>query len=215
MSGMTSGDPLGGDEPRRESPPPAAPEAPAAPPVSGSGYGQERVPPGAFAPRRSGEAAAREAVPAEWWQRAVAMIVDSVIITVAAAIVLGILGAILFGALALDSPGGAIGAILVIVLALIGVSIAALLYAPLFMDRTNGQTLGKRMMGCRVVRDDGRRVDFLWAAYREVLIKALLLGIVGSITAGIAYLVNYLWPLFDDRKRALHDIVVSSRVVKD
>jgi uncharacterized RDD family membrane protein YckC len=208
--GLTPGDPLGGDEPRRE-----APEAPAAPPASG--YGSGRVPPGAFAPRESGEVANpyADAEPAEWWRRAVAAIIDGLIVGVASAIVLGIVAAILFGALSIDSPGGVIGAIVIVLFGIGGVAIAGFLYAPFLMDRTNGQTWGKQAMGCRVVRGDGRRIDFLWAAYREVAVKTILLGIVASFTAGIAYLVNYLWPLFDDRDRALHDIVVDSRVVKD
>ncbi|HEX8205778.1 MAG TPA: RDD family protein [Solirubrobacteraceae bacterium] len=212
--GLTPGDPLGGDEPRREvaPPPPASPEAPVA-----GGYGGGRVPPGAFAPRGRDELANpyANAEPAEWWRRAVAAIVDGLIVGLASAVVLAILGAILFGALSLDSPGGAAGAIVVVLIGIAGVAIAGFLYAPLIMARTNGQTWGKQIMDCRVVRDDGRPIDFLWAAYREILVKTILLGIVGSFTAGIAYLVNYLWPLFDDRNRALHDMVVASRVVKD
>jgi uncharacterized RDD family membrane protein YckC len=217
MSGpLTPGDPLGGGgEPRRE-PSPAAPEAPTAPPP-GSGYGGGRVPPGAFAARERGDLANPHANAelAEWWRRAVAAIIDGLIVAAISAVVLAILGAILFGALSLDTGGGAVGAFLAILFAIFGLAIAGFLYAPILMARTNGQTWGKQAMGCRVVRGDGRRIDFLWAAYREVLVKTVLLGIVASFTAGIAYLVNYLWPLFDDRNRALHDIVVDSRVVKD
>jgi uncharacterized RDD family membrane protein YckC len=68
--------------------------------------------------------------------------------------------------------------------------------------------------GCRVVRAEGQRVTFGWAALREVVVKGLVLGIAGSLTGGLAYIVDGLWPLFDGQNRALHDYVVDSRVVK-
>ncbi len=46
------------------------------------------------------------------------------------------------------------------------------------------------------------------------VVAALALGVAGAATGGIAYLVDVLWPLFDDRNRALHDIVVDSRVIR-
>jgi uncharacterized RDD family membrane protein YckC len=231
--GLTPGDPLGGDEPPRREPAPAparepardplwageaaAAEAPPRPSSSpGEAYGAGRVPPGAFATRDRGTvdplAGAR---PASWGQRAIAAIVDAVLVSVVVAIVLGVLGALAFGSLSIDGPGGVAGAIVIGLIAVGAVTVGALVYAPLIMARTNGKTVGKMVTGCRVVRGNGRPVDLLWAAYREVLIKSLAVGIVGSITAGIGYLVNFLWPLFDDRNRAVHDIVVDSVVVKD
>ena len=53
------------------------------------------------------------------------------------------------------------------------------------------------------------------AVVREVLVKTLLFGFIGSITIGIASLVDVLWPLWDDENRALHDFVVDTRTVKD
>jgi hypothetical protein len=50
---------------------------------------------------------------------------------------------------------------------------------------------------------------------REVIIKSLLFGILSSITAGIASVLDVLWPLWDDENRALHDFIVNTRVVKD
>jgi hypothetical protein len=67
---------------------------------------------------------------------------------------------------------------------------------------------------CRVVRVNGKRVDFWWAALREVVVKGLIVGIASSLTGGIAGLVDVLWPIPDPQNRALHDFVVDSRVVK-
>ena len=209
---LTPGDPLGDERSGRA---PVAPEAPAAQPGAG-GYGAGRVPPGAFAPRERAEVSDpfASAEPAEWWRRAVAAVVDALLVSAVAVVLFGILAAGLVG-WSLDDASGVAGAIAAGLFVLIAVSVVALVYAPLVMARTNGKTLGKMATGCRVVRGDGRRIDFLWAAYREVGIKTVVLGVAGAVTGGIAYLVNFLWPLFDGRNRALHDIVVDSRVVKD
>jgi hypothetical protein len=58
-------------------------------------------------------------------------------------------------------------------------------------------------------------MTFAYAMLREVGVKALLFGIAGSVTAGLANLADVLWPLWDDENRALHDFVVNSRVVQD
>jgi uncharacterized RDD family membrane protein YckC len=203
---LTSGDPLGGDPPRPAEAPPAAAPAP-------SSYRGDRVPPGAFTPRPREELSARwaGAEPAGWWQRAIAATIDAVIVGIAAAILLGLS----FAPLNLDDGGGVAGAIVVGLVAILGITIGALLYAPLLMARTDGKTLGKMATGCRVVRADGRRIDFGWAALREVVVKALALGILAGMTGGLAYLADILWPLVDGRNRALHDIVVDSRVIRD
>ena len=176
---------------------------PEAPPDR-SAYGTGPVPPGAYLPR-SEEVVDDRRPPADYWRRAVAAIIDFIVVGIAAAIVI---------ALALV-PFDDVGAIVAVLLAILGVTVGSFLYAPILMARTNGQTLGKMATGCRVVRTDGRPIDFLWAALREVVVKSLLVGIASAATGGLAWLANYLWPLFDKRKRALHDIVVDSRVVED
>jgi len=92
-----------------------------------------------------------------------------------------------------------------------------LAYAPVLMKRKgehNGQTWGKQVTGIRAVRDNGQPFDFGSAALREIVLKGIGLGIAGSIIPLIPYLLNYLWPLWDDQNRALHDMVVSTHVVK-
>jgi hypothetical protein len=48
-----------------------------------------------------------------------------------------------------------------------------------------------------------------------VAVKALLFGIAGSLTGGLANLADVLWPLWDEENRALHDMIVDTRVIKD
>lgn len=203
---ITSGDPLAGST-TPESPGPAA------------GYGASPVPPGALSPP-GGRAAdpqppgAGRHVLAEWWRRAVALIIDSIIIGVAALVILAIFGGVFSVGFFGGDTAGAISLIVGLLLGVVAVAVVALVYAPLVMARTDGQTFGKMATGCRVVRTDGKKVDFMWAALREVVVKAIGFGVAGSITFGIANLLDLLWPLWDDQNRALHDMIVSSRVVR-
>jgi uncharacterized RDD family membrane protein YckC len=97
----------------------------------------------------------------------------------------------------------------------VAIAIVALAYAPVLMARTNGKTLGRMATGIRVVRANGQPMTLAWAALREVAVKALLVGIVSSVTFGLGYLLDVLWPLWDDENRALHDFVVDTRTVLD
>ena len=203
---ITSGDPLAGG---------AAPESPVPSPA---GYGGSPAPPGAFAPggraRNPEPFGAGRHVLAEWWRRAVALVIDGVIISVAALIILAIFGGVFSVGFFGGETAGVISLIVGLLIGVVAVAVVALVYAPLMMARTNGQTLGKMATNCRVVRADGKAVDFVWAALREVVVKAIGFGVAGSITFGIANLLDYLWPLWDDQNRALHDMIVNSRVVR-
>ena len=138
-----------------------------------------------------------------WGERVGAALVDLTIATLLLTI------GVVAGAIAIGAGGWAIA--LGVPLVLAG-PLAALLYAPLMMAREgegNGLTLGKRMVGVRVVRDDGRPIGF-WVALARLLV--VLVGI--AITGGAFLLVDGLWPLFDRRDRAIHDIVVETHVVR-
>jgi uncharacterized RDD family membrane protein YckC len=90
-------------------------------------------------------------------------------------------------------------------------------YAPLLMARqgeNNGQSLGKQIVGIRVIRDDGDPYGFGSAFVRQVLVINLLFGVVGGFFFGLAQLLDYLWPLWDETNRCLHDMIVSSHVVR-
>ena len=65
-----------------------------------------------------------------------------------------------------------------------------------------------------MVRDTGEEVTFGYAILREVVVKYLLFGVVGSFFLSIPTLLDYLWPLWDDENRCLHDMVVKTHVVK-
>ena len=70
-----------------------------------------------------------------------------------------------------------------------------------------GQTYGKRALGIRVVNEEGGSIGYGRAFGRYGII--FLLGILV-----VPLLIDYLWPLWDDRSQALHDKGVRSFVVR-
>lgn len=154
---------------------------------------------------------------AGWWSRVGAALFDLLVISIPAAVLaLALFGsaAAAFGA---DDDFGAV-TLIVGLIAYVGLLVAALiLYAPLLMRRggaRNGQTWGKQLAGIRVVRTNGVPMDFTQSAIREALVKGLGLGVASSMIPLIPYVLDALWPLWDDERRAIHDMVVGTRVVE-
>jgi uncharacterized RDD family membrane protein YckC len=152
---------------------------------------------------------------ASWGSRAAATIVDWLVLLVPTIAIYAVL--IALGA----SSGSDSGIAAVVVGALVGVlavTIVALLYAPMLMKRPgerNGQTWGKQAMNIRVVRADGRPMDFATGALREVVLKYLAVFVASTFIPFIPWLLDVLWPLWDDQSRALHDLAASTRVVRE
>jgi uncharacterized RDD family membrane protein YckC len=188
--GVTPGDPLAG--------------------ATGAYGAGERVPPGVAAPRERRPARPAPEDLAEWWRRALSVAVDGLVLGVLSVVIVSAIGVGVFG----DGDAGVLAVLAGLLAAVVVFAALALLYAPLMMARTDGQTIGRMVAGCRVVRLDGRPVDFWWAAFREVLVKGLLVGTASALTGGIALLADGLWPLWDRERRALHDFLVDSRVVR-
>jgi len=201
-SGLTSGDPLSPapEAPRHES---GLPGYTSAPPPGAFGGSPAHVAPGPVAGRY---------VLAGWWSRVGAAIIDGLIIGAVAIALLAIFGV---GFASTDSDSG-FGALLAAsVVTTLAFTVAALIYAPVMMAKTNGKTLGRMAVGNRVVRANGQPMTLGWAMLREVAVKFLLVGLANSVTFGLAGLLDVLWPLWDEENRALHDFVVDTRTIKD
>ena len=190
-------------------PPPAGYPPPPPPPAQQAGPPQ---PPGTF----------RGTELAGWGARVLATLLDS-LIGIAIFLVLCAPG----GIVAIVTEGGVAGWILLGLGGLAAI-VVAVLYAPYFMRREgdhNGQTLGKQWLGIRVVRDDGEAFGWGWAFLRELVIKGIALSVASSIASTITffllgagaivpYVIDYLWPLWDDENRAVHDMVAKTHVVQ-
>jgi uncharacterized RDD family membrane protein YckC len=189
----------GGDEPRPEAPP-----GPEAAPVY-----QGPVPPGGWQQPIARSEGWAGAPLAGWGSRVGAFLLDVLILTVPviALIVLVVVVA----------AGSDVGAVVVAIVAFLAYVVVALFYAPVLMARggpRNGQTWGKQIVGIRVTRDSGQPVDLGFGFLREFVVKNLLFGTVGGFFLYIPTLLDWLWPLWDDQNRCLHDMVVSTHVVR-
>lgn len=192
-------------------PPPPAPGVPPQPQQYGG-----PVPPGGWQQPIPQGGAPGGAQLASWGSRLGAWLIDGLIVMVPAIVLLTILGAGVFAAGG-DDEGGFIAFVGGLILMIVVITVVALLYAPLLMMRQgprNGQTIGKQLVDIRAVRDNGQPWTFGSAALREVVMKQLAVGIASSVIPIIPWFLNYFWPLWDDENRALHDMAVSSHVVK-
>ena len=158
---------------------------------------------------------------ASWTSRAKALTVDWLMLLVP----IGLLFLVLVLPELRDTPTpdghadyGEVAAAVMFLALMLLVGIVWVLYVVLMMIRKgqrNGQTWGKQIVGVRAVRDNGEPWRFGSAALREVVLKLITALVLPSLLIPIIPgLVNFLWPLWDDQNRALHDMAVSSHVVR-
>jgi uncharacterized RDD family membrane protein YckC len=207
---VVSFDDIPDDPPRRQPPAPqrqAVPRIPTATPPPRAEppppHGGTLPPAGAHIPD-----AARYA---SWGQRVGGALIDGVI--VCAALFAIWLTTSLLTVIGLQSNANA--SPLAIIINLAGL-VGALLYAPLLTGRQgryNGQTLGKQVVGIRVQPLNGGPMTMGKAMLREIVIKGVVLGI-GSLCF-IPSLLNALWPLWEERRRTLHDLMAGTVVISD
>ncbi|MEU4226457.1 RDD family protein [Nonomuraea sp. NPDC026600] len=178
--------------------------------------GQHSTPAGSSpygAPQGSGQAPG--ALPlAEWWQRLVARIIDGVILGIVTAILSMILTPILVSA---DGSGVFLAALLNAVLG------AAIYFAyEFFMLRGSGQTVGKKVMGLRVVPVPSNHAAEPLSSNAVMTRAGVLWGplalnfipVIGFV-AYLAYLVNVLWQFWDKPlHQCLHDKLAGTVVVR-
>ena len=106
-------------------------------------------------------------------------------------IILGVVGGIL-------SRLGAIGSLLNV--------LVGLAYYVYLEGSASGQTVGKKLLGIRVVRfDTGGELGYGGAAVRYL----------ARFLSAIPCLLGYFWMLWDDQKQTWHDKLTSSIVVRD
>ena len=90
-------------------------------------------------------------------------------------------------------------------------ALALFVYTLILLHR-NGQSIGKRVMGMRIVRTDGSRASLR----RMVGLRYLVPGLIGSIpyVGWVFSLANVLW-IFGEERRCLHDLFCDTMVVND
>lgn len=139
---------------------------------------------------------------ASWGRRVGAYLLDTLVLVVPLIVIIGI-------ALAAGNPDdendGSWGVVGVAYLATI---LAPFVYFTLMHGRESGQSLGKRWVGIRVV--DGSTDNSI--GYGRAFGRYAITFVFGIFI--IPALLDYLWPLWDQKNQALHDKVVGSVVVR-
>ena len=163
--------------------------------------------------------------PATWAQRLAAQILDGLFVGGGAlTAILGLL--IVFGsrlnahrAGELDDPWaqvvlGVMHEDMGWALFILGVA-ALLVYAVWCLSTfADGRTPGKQIAGIRVVRTTGEPSSWGGTLVREVVLKWMVGTCFGLVTVGIYCVVDYLWPLWDRNRQALHDKMAETLVVQ-
>jgi uncharacterized RDD family membrane protein YckC len=141
-----------------------------------------------------------------FWIRFVAAIIDGIIVGVFNSIVQFVLLKPLMLGTQMQgdpTPAAAMAALgMAGILALIGMAFNAL-YEGFFIGKL-GATPGKMALGMKVVRSDGSRVGYgrAFGRYFAKILSYLIL------------LIGYLMAAWDSEKRALHDMICDTRVIK-
>lgn len=73
-----------------------------------------------------------------------------------------------------------------------------------FLTQHDGQTLGKRLMGVRVVRANGEPLDFV----------TVLIRYVGYYINSFFFMLGWIWALFDDQRQGWHDKLANTYVIR-
>jgi uncharacterized RDD family membrane protein YckC len=151
---------------------------------------------------REGVTVAGEMVYAGFWIRVGAKFIDGIILW-AVGFVVSLLGGLFF--VGSPPPQGQFptrflaGGILITV-----ISSAIQLAYPIYFLGKYGATLGKMACGLKVVRPDGERISYARACGR----------VFAEFLSSMILCIGYIMVALDEEKRALHDRICDTRVIK-
>jgi uncharacterized RDD family membrane protein YckC len=72
-----------------------------------------------------------------------------------------------------------------------------------------GQTLGKQYVGIHFVKDDTLRPPGGWIGIAKVLLRSVI-----GAACGLYYLATFLWPLWEQRRRTVDDMIFKTIEVR-
>lgn len=77
-------------------------------------------------------------------------------------------------------------------------------YFVYFESSDKQATIGKSVMGLKVVRQDGQKMQ----------VSDAIIRYLSKILSAVIFMIGFLMVIFDDQKRALHDRIAKTYVVK-
>ena len=146
-----------------------------------------------------------------FWIRLLARIIDGILLGVVGAIIriplAFVMGGVGLGLSSSQDPAAVLAA-LPALFGVIGLSIliqfaVSFIYEVYFVS-SRGATPGKMALGLKIVRADGGPISVGLAAGRYF----------ASLLSGFTFMIGYIIAGFDDQKRALHDRICDTRVIK-
>ena len=143
-------------------------------------------------------------VPAGFWMRFAAYIIDYLITGVVGCLIGGVFGGII-GAVSVFRGESSLNSEPLITFGsgVLGVTIAWLYYALMECSSTQA-TLGKMALGLKVTDMDGKRLTFSRATGR----------FFGKIVSGLILCIGFMMAGWTEKKQALHDILAGTLVVR-
>ena len=135
-----------------------------------------------------------------FWSRFIAALIDAIVVGVFVFIgmILSFVLGIVIGGVSEDAGT------LIFVLSYGVTTILSILYYP-YMEASESQaTIGKQMLGMKVVDLDGNRITFM---------KAFIRSPIGKFLSGIILYLGFLIIGFHSRKQGLHDMIAGTYVI--
>jgi uncharacterized RDD family membrane protein YckC len=199
------------EDPARPAPRPRYPEYPGERPVEPPAQDRTGEPTTSEARPDPQPVAAGADVPAGWWIRALAALLDGFVV-LAVAVVPVVVGLVLaFDDAGYDEATEEVTGVDPTGLVLVGVGLLLWLLVDLWNRGLRvgyrGQSIGKQMVGVHVVGRRGTPVGALEGFFRWLLGGLLQWTLVG-------FLLDLLWPVFDGRGQTLHDKAIGTFPVR-
>jgi uncharacterized RDD family membrane protein YckC len=95
---------------------------------------------------------------------------------------------------------------------LIGLAFLALAVVQIYLLSTRGQTIGKKIVGVKIVRyADNSSPGFVYACLLRAIVPGMISGV--PILGGIFSIVDICF-IFGEERRCLHDLIAGTKVLK-
>jgi uncharacterized RDD family membrane protein YckC len=148
-------------------------------------------------------AAAPDVRYAGFWIRFLAVVIDSILLNIALLVVRIPLGVTMLTPTLRRDPAAMMAMVGAVAVASL-VSIAVTAGYEIYFISAKGATLGKMALGLKVVRTDGAPISMGLSTARYF----------SKWLSAIIFMIGYIMAGFDDQKRALHDRICETRVIR-
>src|SRR5215472_15868336 len=95
---------------------------------------------------------------------------------------------------------------LMVWLVLIPAALLVMLFNEVYLaGKNNGKTIGKKLMGIRIAKEDGTQLGYM---------DAFLRNVIGYWISSLLCSLGFFWGLFDSRNQTWHDKIFHTLVVR-